>query len=371
MNIRENVRSVIALSLIPSVGAQRIRQLLTIADNADDIFKIPKQELMGLPGIGPGTASGIKSFNAWEQVDRILEKSLRSGYQLITIDDPDYPARLKEIYDPPVLLWCLGNKKALNQDAISVIGTRNPSYYGRKTALNITGELIDHGFCIISGLAYGIDSIAHRVAVDRRSSTIAVLGSGLDRVYPTENIPLANAIIEHGGAVITEFPPGTKPDAGNFPVRNRIVSGSSLGTIVIETANEGGSMITANLALEQNREVFVVPHPVNSPKGYGCNSLIKNGCGKLVQNVQDILDELPFRIIEKHQGKASEPAWKSVSLTGAQKKVCTILDEYGIMHVDQISRIANVPVNTLLGCLLELEISGCIRSISGKQFRLV
>jgi DNA processing protein len=371
MKIRENVRSVIALSLIPSVGAQRIRQLLTLADNAGDIFKIPKQDLMVLPGIGAGTAAGIRSFNAWEQVDRILEKSVRAGYQLITVDDHDYPARLKEIYDPPVLLWCLGNKKALNLDAISVVGTRNPSYYGRKTALSITGELIDHGFCIISGLAYGIDSIAHRAAVERRSSTIAVLGSGLDRVYPTENIPLANAILEHGGAIITEFPPGTKPDAVNFPVRNRIVSGSSLGTLVIETANEGGSMITANMALEQNREVFVVPHPVNSPKGYGCNSLIKNGCGKLVQNVQDILDELPFRIMEKHQSKTSVPVWESVNLTDVQKKICIILGEYGIIHVDQISRIADMPVNTLLSCLLELEISGCVRSISGKQFQLV
>jgi DNA processing protein len=371
MKIRENVRSVIALSLIPSVGAQRIRQLLTLADDAGDIFKIPKRDLMVLPGIGPGTASGIRSFNAWDQVDRILEKSVRSGYQLITIDDPDYPTRLKQIYDPPVLFWCLGNKQALNLDAISVIGTRNPSNYGRKMAIGFTGDLIDHGLCIISGLAYGIDSLAHRVSVERRSSTVAVLGSGLDRIYPTENIPLANAILEHGGAIITEFPPGTKPDAVNFPVRNRIVSGSSLGTLVIETAKEGGSMITANLALEQNREVFVVPHPVNSPKGYGCNSLIKNGCGKLVQNVHDILEELPFRIMERHQSKTSDPVWESAALTDVQKKICTILGEYGIIHVDQISRIADIPVNALLGCLLELEISGCVRSISGKQFQLV
>jgi len=371
MKIRENVRSVIALSLIPSVGAQRIKQLFTLAEDAGDIFKLKKQDLMALPGIGPVSASGIRSFNAWEQVDRILEKSRRMGYHLITIDDPEYPRRLKEIYDPPVLLWCLGNKTALNMDAISVIGTRNPSHYGRQTARSLTGDLIDHGLCIISGLAYGIDSIAHRTAVDRRSSTIAVLGSGLDKIYPTENIPLANAIIEQGGAIITEFPPGTKPDAVNFPVRNRIVSGSSLGTLVIETANEGGSMITANLALEQNREVFVIPHPVNAPKGYGCNALIKNGCGKLVQNVQDILDELPFRILEKHQHKIHVPVWESIELTGDQKKICTILDEYGTMHIDQICRIADIPVNKLLGSLLELEVTGCVRSISGKQFMLV
>lgn len=371
MKIRENVRTVIALSLIPSVGAQRIKQLLNHAAVADDIFRMHKQELMTIPGIGPATAAGIVSFKAWNQVDSILERSRKSGYQLVTVDDPDYSDLLKEIYDPPVLLWCLGNRKVLSTSGIAVVGTRNPSHYGRQIARKITGDLVDQGLCIVSGLAYGIDSIAHRTAVERRSCTIAVLGSGPDRIYPTQNIPLANAIVEQGGAIITEYPPGTKPDSVNFPVRNRIVSGIAMGTLVVETANEGGSMITANLALEQNREVFVIPHAVDSKKGVGCNSLIKNGGAKLVQNVQDILDEIPFRTMEKIPRKTDSIARDLSNLDNKQKRLCTILDEYGIMHIDQISRIVDLPVNKLLALLLELEISGYVRSVSGKQFLLI
>ncbi|MFU8861691.1 MAG: DNA-processing protein DprA [Cyclonatronaceae bacterium] len=330
-----------------------------------------KHELMSLQGIGPGTAAGIRSFRDWNRVDSILEKSRKSGYQLITIDDPDYSGRLKEIYDPPLLLWCRGNTKALDSDSIAVVGTRNPSHYGRQMASKITGDLIDQGLCIISGLAYGIDSIAHRTAVERSSSTIAVLGSGLDRIYPTQNIPLANAIIEQGGAIITEFPPGTKPDSVNFPVRNRIVSGLALGTLIVETANEGGSMITANLALEQNREVFAIPHVIDSGRGVGCNSLIKKGCAKLVQNIQDIMDEIPFRTPEKSTPGTIVDSRDLSALNEQQKRLCSLLEKNGVLHVDQISHMIDVPVNKLLAVLLELEISGYIRSVSGKQFLLI
>jgi DNA processing protein len=353
-----NVRAVIALGLIPSVGANRIRQLVSFAGSACDVFNMELGELLSIPGIGQATASGIKSFNSWSRVDAILEKSARHGYRMLITDDQEYPGRLAEIHDPPVILWCRGEVKTLGMDGISVIGTRSPSHYGKQMAASFTEELVGYGFCIVSGLAYGIDSIAHRVAVDKQAATIAVLGSGPDRIYPTENIPLANRILDQGGAIITEFPPGTKPDAANFPVRNRIVS------------EGGGSMITANLALEQGREVFVVPHPATSAKGVGCNSLIKKGWGKLVQNIDDILEELPFRILEKRASAVLVPAWQTEELTPDQKKICEFLNEYGIMHIDQISRLTGKPVSRLLGIMLELELKGIIRSGSGKQFRL-
>jgi DNA processing protein len=370
MKIRENIRSIVALSLIPAIGAQRIRNLLLLTDQAERIFAMPEDELLQVPGIGNGTAGRIAAFRNWKLVDQIIEKSRKNGYDLITIEDDDYPSRLNEIYDPPVLLWCRGNRSAVNMDGFSVVGTRNPSRYGRQTAKYFTDELISNGFSIISGLAYGIDSIAHQCAVDRGSATIAVLGSGINRIYPTENIPLVHSIMENGGAIISEFPPGTKPDAGNFPVRNRIVSGMSFGTLVIETAEEGGSMITANLALEQNREVFIVPHQVDAPKGRGCNTLIRSGAGKLVQTIDDILVELPFRKVEEMTRRPEKPNWQTLQLDQHQVQICKLLEEYDILHVDQLSRLTEIPVNRLLGFLLELELLDCVKSIVGKQFQI-
>ena len=189
-----------------------------------------------------------------------LKRPRKTNHKSLRWLIPEYPFSLKQIYDPPILFWLKGNPEALSKPGIGVIGTRNATPYGRKMAERLSKDIGEKGLCIFSGLAYGVDSIAHKAALDVGAPTVAVLGSGIDNLYPRKNADIANRIFKEGGAVISEFPLGTNPDAGNFPVRNRIISGLGLGVLVIESAMQGGSMITAKLALDQNREVFAVPH---------------------------------------------------------------------------------------------------------------
>lgn len=294
MQNKSKLRTLLALSIIPGLGVRRARQLILKCKDVSSIFKLSKKELQSYEGIGEASALSILSFKDWDQIDSILYQTEKSKSQIITLADPEYPNLLKQIYDPPILFWMKGNPEALSKPGIGVIGTRNATSYGKKQVVRFTRELGEAGLSIFSGLAYGIDAIAHKTAIETGVPTVAVLGSGIDNLYPRKHASLANEIISSGGAVITEFPLGTNPDAGNFPVRNRIVSGMSLGVLVIESGIQGGSMITADLALDQNREVFAIPHHLDNISGSGCNYLIKRGSAKLVQTVDDILEELPL-----------------------------------------------------------------------------
>src|SRR5699024_3573583 len=251
------------------------------------------EELQQIDGFGPFITNEIVSFDNWDKVDEIWKKTEQCGARLLTIFDADYPELLKQIYDPPALLWVKGDITALSTNSVSIVGTRRATEYGREQAAYFAQKLRHENFTITSGLALGVDSVAHKTTLKEGGITVAVLGSGIDFIYPYKHTGLAKKIIENRGAVITEFPPGAKPDAGNFPERIRIVSGLSLGTLVVESGLKGGSMITAQSALEQNREIFVVPHSLRNTNGIGCNHLIKRGAGKLVQDVDDILEELP------------------------------------------------------------------------------
>jgi DNA processing protein len=236
-----------------------------------------------------------------------------------------------------------------------------------------TGELAEKGLCIFSGLAHGIDAIAHKTALEHNARTVAVLGSGIDNLYPRKNAGLANEIVRSGGAVITEYPLGTNPDAGNFPVRNRIVSGMSLGVLVIESGVKGGSMITADLALDQNREVFAVPHPVLSPSGTGCNYLIKRGDAKLIQTVDDILMELPVGMDSETQiGSIQESKkrdWRIEDLDQRSQKICETLEDKAY-QIDDLSDIVGIETSQLLVALLQLEMEGLVSQKAGKIFEL-
>jgi DNA processing protein len=250
-----------------------------------------------------------------------------------------------------------------------VVGTRRPTAYGKRITEKFTGDLVQHGLTIISGLAYGVDTIAHSSCVKSGGKTVAVLGSGIDWIYPSSNKGLARDIIESDGLIITEFPPGTKPDASNFPERNRIVSGLSLGVLVIETGIKGGSMITARLALDQNREVFVVPHPLDNENGSGCNALIKKGTGKLVQDIGDLLVEFPALQFEENEPVKSKPNWKDMELSGQEAAVCRLLEK-GELHIDKICEYLGKSSHELMGDLLELEMLDCIEQSAGKYFRI-
>ncbi|MEX0720646.1 MAG: DNA-processing protein DprA [Balneolaceae bacterium] len=368
---KKKLRVLIALSIIPGLGLKRGRELIRNSEDASEIFNYSKSKLRNIQGIGEASALSILSFDEWEKVDEIIKKTNKIGARIITLADPEYPPLLKQIYDPPLLFWMKGNPEALNLPGIAVVGTRNPSPYGKKMAVKITTELAEQGLCIFSGLAYGIDSIAHKAALDVNAPTVAVLGSGIDNLYPQKNANLANEIIRKGGAVISEFPLGAKPDAGNFPVRNRIVSGMSLGVLVIESGIKGGSMITADLGLDQNREIFALPHLLVNPSGTGCNFLIKRGAAKLVQTVDDILEELP---VEKSHETTAEQVqekahWKSADLDELSKSICEVLEEKAY-QVDDMADKLKLNTSQLLVALLQLEMADLVSQKAGKIFEL-
>ncbi|PKD42905.1 DNA-protecting protein DprA [Rhodohalobacter barkolensis] len=359
----------IALSLVPEMGPGRAKKLLQLTgvESADQLFDLNIRDYLKADGIGKQVSKYLSEFDDWEAVDKILLRTEKIAATLIAFDDDHYPKLLKHIYDPPLILWCKGDLSVLDEPGIAVVGTRNPGSYGLKQSEYWSQKLVQNGITVNSGLAYGVDAKAHQTAVENGGKTVAVLGSGIDVIYPAKNKPLAKRIIDSGGLIMSEFPPGTKPDAGNFPGRNRIVSGMSHGVLVVESGVKGGSMITARYALDQNREVFVVPHQLGYIKGKGCNYLIQNGQGKLVRDIDDILEEIS---VETNTNKPSEKTvstWRSLSLTDDESKLCEMLDGKSL-HIDQISEITGQPTFKLLPQMLTLELKGAITQKAGKYF---
>lgn len=372
MNTTSHHRALLALLQIPDFGVRRIKTLLdrTGIGDASELFNMKIPDLLRFDGFGEHIAKNFVQFDEWKKVDSILEQTKKIGADLISWDDEYYPHLLKHIFDPPPLLWVKGNKEVLISDGVAVVGTRRASKYGLKQAKEWAEKLTGAGLCVNSGLAYGVDATSHRAALDSGGKTIAVLGSGIDVIYPAKNSKLASDIIEQGGAVITEFEPGAAPDAVNFPERNRIVSGMSHGTLVIESGIKGGSMITARSALDQNREVFVIPHPLDTLGGQGCNYLIRTGQGKLVQSIQDILDEISVHTESDFQDvHDTEMKWESLELDDISKEICELLID-NELHIDQISETIEKPTHTLLPTLLDLEMKGAIKQKAGKYFEL-
>ncbi|MEO1022713.1 MAG: DNA-processing protein DprA [Bacteroidota bacterium] len=367
------LEALVALSLIHGLGARRVRLLIRHFNDPASIFKRTKAELRAVEGIGEASALAVLSFKDWAAVEKLIAQTDRNGSQLITLMDDRYPTQLKQIYDPPVLLWVKGNPEALSKPGIAVVGTRQSTSYGKKITQQLVQQLVQQDLCIYSGLAYGIDVTAHQMALEHDGCTVAVLGSGIDVLYPSRHAAVANQIIASGGAVLTECPPGTPPDAGNFPLRNRIVSGLSLGVLVTESAIQGGSMITADLALDQNREVFAAPHALDNVQGSGCNYLIKNGA-KLVQTVDDILEELPLEHHADTLSRADLPEpkhadWKLMDLDSESQALCRTLEEQSI-QIDELADRLSMSTSQLLVLLLRLEMKGIVIQKAGKMFEL-
>ncbi|WP_234572812.1 DNA-processing protein DprA [Rhodohalobacter sp. 614A] len=372
MKTNNHHRSLLALLQIPDFGVRRIKILLdrTGVDDASDLFDMKLPDLLRIDGFGGQMAKSFVQFDDWDKVDSILEETGKKGADLISIDDEYYPPLLKHTYDPPILLWVKGNKEALLADGLAMVGTRRPGKYGLKQAEMWAQKLTAAGLCVNSGLAYGIDAASHRATLESGGKTVAVLGSGIDVIYPSRNSKLANDIIEQGGAIITEQPPGAAPDAVNFPGRNRIVSGMSHGVLVVESAIKGGSMITARYGLDQNREVFVIPHPLDYPGGEGCNYLIRTGQGKLVQSIEDILDEISVQSgSDSQQVQNIKKKWENLELDEMSREICELLTD-DELHIDQISEQIEKPTYTLLPALLDLEMKGAIKQKAGKYFEL-
>lgn len=378
-NMRDDyIRASLALSQIPGIGAGRIKKLFEHFENPVSVFKAALAELSGVDTIGAVHASAITRFREWQKVDQLIKSAEKQHINLLTPFDACYPNRLKHIYDPPAVLWVRGEPEVLKHEYLAIVGTRKPTKGGREITERLTSDLLScSAVGVVSGLAYGVDALAHISAIEKKRPTVAVLGSGVDRIYPTANIRLAYRILEQGGALISEYPLGTRPEAHHFPIRNRIVSGISLGIVVTETGLNGGSMITVSLGLDQGREVFVVPQDVTNERGAGCNAIIQRGWGKLVFAASHILEDLPASVHTCDISDADLPlfsrnAGNSVNspkreLNHHEAKIITMLTSRP-HHIDEISSQLKTGSHMLLSLLLQLELDGFVVQKPGKNF---
>ncbi len=356
-----DIYDLLYLLTIPNIGPGRIRRLFQVFKSLEEIKKAPVQKIMRVEGVDTKLAHAIKSGGDHDEATRqkLLLKKLNIRYA--TIWDKIYPKILKRIPDPPVILFYRGEFKKDYQPAIAVVGTRNPSGYGKWVTEQMTRQLVENGISVVSGMARGVDSRAHHTAIKAGGSTIAVLGCGVDRCYPPENHALYNDIPNHG-VVISEYFIGTGPDAVNFPRRNRIISGLSQGTLVIEAGRRSGALITALYALNHNREVFAVPGNINSSKSIGTNDLIKQGA-KLVQNIDDILIEIKAHLPLKNKAPKPVPD----NLSALEMKVLNSLSGEPL-HIDKLVLELAEPPSVILSSLLTLELSGLAQQLAGKMF---
>jgi len=355
----------VALNLISGIGKIIFTRLLQHFGTASNVLKASYQDLIKIRGIGDKIAKEIISLKDGKLIEQELRLIRENNVEILTLDSPDYPELLKAIYNPPPVLYVKGILKNIGS-CIAIVGSRTPTYYGKNIAEKLTRELVIRGFTIVSGMARGIDTISHIAAIEEGGKTVAVLGSGLKVIYPQENSKLMEKISQ-SGAVISEFPMNMPPHRENFPVRNRIISGLSLGTLVIEASEKSGALITAKQALEQGREVFAIPGNVNSKNSKGTNSLIKEGA-KLVEDVNDIISELKIpskQIKQKINERVNKEAPKNLS--SDEMTIYSLLDE-NPLHIDVIAKESKLPVNKVSAILLSLEMNGIIKQEAGKMF---
>jgi DNA processing protein len=351
----------VAFSGIPGVGRVRIAQLKEHFGSLQEAWKAPEGKLKQA-GLDSRSVDALVTLRPRVSVDAEMEKLERQKVNALICDDPNYPSRLREIYDYPPVLYVRGSLPAEDEPCLAIVGTRRPTVYGRQVTEEIAADLAGSGIMIISGLARGIDSVAHRAALDAGGKTVAVFGSGLDIVYPGENAKLAQAIIEHG-ALVSEYPLGVKPRAENFPLRNRIMSGLSLGVLVVEAGERSGALITAQQAVEQNREVFAIPGSILSPASQGTNRLIQEGA-KLVRNYTDILQELNLTIVvQQAEIKQFSPANEAESAILKQ-----LSSEPN--HIDEICRRSGLTMPEVSSTLAMLELRGIARQVGSMNYVL-
>lgn len=358
-----NLRYWIALSMLDYIGPVRTKKLLSIFERPEKIFSADIDDLYAVEGIGIKRAKEIKEFSSWDTIDKQIETIKKTGIDILCLDDPLYPSLLKETQSAPAVIYVKGNINPQDRYSIAIVGSRKPTDYGSAIAQNMSEELAAIGFTIVSGMARGIDSLSHKGAIRAGGRTIAVLGSGLDRLYPPENKSLAEKIAA-SGCLISEFPLGTSPDKENFPRRNRLISGLSLGVLVIEATSESGALITANYALEQSREVFSVPGNINSRNSDGTNRLIRKGA-ILTRKAEDIIEELAPVL----KGFITQKKKACIEISSEEKELCNFLSGEP-KQVDVISRESRLPASHVLGILLGLELKGAVKQISGKRFYL-
>ncbi len=361
----------LTLKSVPGIGNLLFNRLVRDIGSPQMVLRSSTQRLGGVAGMTPRLAEAITRHVCPDWVYRDIERSIKKGYKIITQQNPSYPALLLHIADPPPVLYCYGGLVG-SQCHIAMVGSRKATAYGKTSAKGLARDLAARGVSVVSGMARGIDTAAHLGALEGGGKTVAVLGSGLERVYPAENLKLFDRIAENG-AVISEFALDAEPEPHHFPQRNRIISGMALGTVVVEAAKRSGSLITARLAAEQGREVYAVPGSIHAATAQGTHDLIKQGA-KLVENAQDIIEEVaplmagledqPQNSTENRTDPAQPGAF---SLTAEEAGLLEAIGPYPV-HIDELARRCNRDMGQLAAVLLQLELKGAIGQEPGKLF---
>lgn len=357
----------LALTQVPQIGCVQARLLADEFENAEEIFKAKKSWLEKMDGIGSVRAASIKNFTAFKEQEDEIKFMEKYKITPLYLKDAAYPKRLLNCYDPPTLLFYRGNADLNASKVISIIGTRSNTDYGKQITEQIIEELSALQPTIVSGLAYGVDAIAHKQSLKHQLPTIGVLAHGLDKIYPSTHTSLAKEMIANGGGLLTEFRKETKPDRHNFPTRNRIVAGICDATIVIETGIKGGSMITAHLANSYNRDVFAIPGKTTDTKSEGCNYLIQSNKAILIRNGNDIVEQMGWQ----QQGqKTSKQKQLFVELNADEKTLYQLLQKNGAMHIDDINLNTTLSSSSIAAALLTMELQGVVLSLPGKMYNL-
>ncbi|HEX4783273.1 MAG TPA: DNA-processing protein DprA [Candidatus Sulfotelmatobacter sp.] len=366
----------LAISLTPGLGATKARKLVEHLGSAEAVFRASLTELEST-GIQAMSAQSLATGKSAELAREEIARAAAADIAMVSLDDPSYPPRLKEIYDPPLVLRVRGNAEALTCPGIAMVGTRHPTPYGSGMAERLACDLAAQGLVIISGMARGVDTSSHRGAITAKGKTIAVFGTGVDVIYPKENSRLSEQILALGGALISEFPLGTFAAPQNFPIRNRIISGMSCGVLVVEAAEYSGTRITARCALEQNRDVFAVPGNVTNKNSWGPNTLIKQGA-KLVATWEDVWEDLPTEVrlaltppaSPESTGGSSASLFPDAGLPPHEKRILGMLKADTATQIDEIvERLENeMSSSEIFAALFELELNGKVRQMPGKNF---
>lgn len=358
--------ALLRLNMTKGIGIRTYKTLLERFGSSEAILSATKSELEAVPGIGPKLANAIVEESKSIDISTEMNLAKEKDVQILPYTSEQYPKHLKTIYDPPLVLYVKGNILETDILALAVVGARRCTYYGLSQAERFSRLLAQKGLCIVSGMARGIDAAAHRGAIQSNGRTIAVLGCGLGVIYPRENIELAEQIARHG-ALVSEFPMNTPPDFRNFPPRNRLISGLSLGVLVVESALNSGSLITAQWALEQGKEVFAVPGNIDNIYSRGTHKLIKEGA-KLVEDITDIIQELgPLAETLRTSDESATNDPRSLSLNSQEKKIFSLLSS-SPKDIDEIIRIAKLPTSVVSSTLMILEIKKLVKQLSGKRF---
>ncbi len=358
----------IALCSVTKVGPHLARQLIAYCGSSEAVFQEKPGKLLKIPGVGRHIVNNIQKSEALTIAENELNKLIQANASVVFYTDPHYPSRLKDIFDAPLLLYYKGNIDFNAQKTISIVGTRNATDYGKEVTVALVRSLTAYQPVIISGLAYGIDAAAHKSAVDNQLATVGVMATGIDTIYPSVHRSMADRMIENGG-IVTEYRIDSKPEPQKFPARNRIIAALSDVTIVVEAAEKGGALITAEMALSYNREVMAVPGSLQNRYSMGCNNLIKSHKAQMITDPNDIplflqwtTDTKPKNTLQKQPPE---------QLSEEEKKIFQCLSESNVLMIDELSWKSQLPINKVTSVLLNMELLGIVKPVPGKKYKLV